>query len=137
MNTARTTLILFATLALGTADARAQIAPRYRLVDLGSLGGQTGAMGINNAHQLDTWQLRKNPGVMSTQMTDADDADAEAHAASVRPMIDIPASSAARMIASPSIISVFPASTDNAVAPARRIASMVATPTTGTSKRMS
>ncbi len=41
------------------------------------------------------------------------------------------------MIASPSIMSVFPASTDSAVAPAARIACIVATPTTGTSNRMS
>ena len=40
-------------------------------------------------------------------------------------------------IASPSNISVLPASTDSAVAPAACIASIVATPTTGTSKRMS
>jgi hypothetical protein len=41
------------------------------------------------------------------------------------------------MIASPSIISVFPASTDSAVAPATRIAWIVAMPTTGTSNRIS
>ena len=51
--------------------------------------------------------------------------------------MQIPASSAALMIASPSIISVLPASTDSAVAPAAFIASIVDTPTTGTSKRMS
>ena len=51
--------------------------------------------------------------------------------------MQMPASSAALTIASPSIISVFPASTDRMVAPAAFIASMVDTPTTGTSKRMS
>ena len=51
--------------------------------------------------------------------------------------MQMPASSAARMIASPSIMSVFPASTDSTVAPAARIACIVATPTTGTSNRMS
>ena len=54
-----------------------------------------------------------------------------------RPTMTMPASSAALMIASPSIISVFPASTDSTVAPAAFIASMVDTPTTGTSNRMS
>ncbi len=42
-----------------------------------------------------------------------------------------------RYTASPSSISVLPASTDNAVAPATRIAWIVANPTTGTSNRMS
>ena len=51
--------------------------------------------------------------------------------------MQMPASSAAWMIASPSIISVLPASTDSTVAPAAFIASIVDTPTTGTSKRMS
>ena len=50
----------------------------------------------------------------------------------------MPASSAAATSAAgPSISSVLPASTDSAVAPAARIAAMVGTPTTGTSKRMS
>ena len=49
----------------------------------------------------------------------------------------MPASLAARTNASPSRISVLPASIDSASAPAACIASIVATPTTGTSKRMS
>ncbi len=49
----------------------------------------------------------------------------------------MPASSAARTMASPSIMSVLPASTDSSVAPAACIASIVETPTTGTSNRMS
>jgi hypothetical protein len=49
----------------------------------------------------------------------------------------MPASSADATIASPSIISVLPASTESALAPATRIALMVRMPTTGTSKRMS
>src|SRR5262245_34601231 len=55
----------------------------------------------------------------------------------VRPTIAIPAALAAWTIASPSIISVLPASTEINVAPTAAIASMVETPTTGTSKRIS
>ena len=79
-------------------------------------------------------QRREDPRVVPPEVADADDGDAKTHA---RPTIAMPASSAALMIASPSIISVLPASTDNAVAPAARIASIVATPMTGTSNRMS
>src|SRR5262249_41140128 len=53
-----------------------------------------------------------------------------------RPTIQIAASSAASTTASPSIINVFPASTESAVAPTAFIASIVETPATGTSKRM-
>ena len=49
----------------------------------------------------------------------------------------IPAASAASKNFWPSITSVLPASIDSAVAPAAFITRIVATPTTGTSKRMS
>src|SRR5205809_1979339 len=55
----------------------------------------------------------------------------------VRPTMQMPASSAVLRIASPSIISVFPASTDSRSAPTAFIASIVETPITGTSNRMS
>ncbi len=51
--------------------------------------------------------------------------------------MQIPPSSAPLTIASPSIISVLPASIDRIVAPAAFIASIVDAPMTGTSKRMS
>ena len=49
--------------------------------------------------------------------------------------MQMPALSAAWTMASPSIISVLPASTDSTVAPTAAIAAMVDTPTTGTSTR--
>ena len=49
----------------------------------------------------------------------------------------MPAASAASKNAAPSTTSVFPASIEIAVAPAAFISAIVATPTTGTSKRMS
>ena len=55
----------------------------------------------------------------------------------VRPTIAMPASLALARIVSRSNISVLPASTDKAEAPATRIAWIVARPITGTSNRMS
>ena len=91
---------------------------------------------VDDGDELDAGKGRENPGVMTPEMADADNGDAKRRHA-VRPTIAMPAASAARTMASPSIISVFPASTDNAVAPAAFIASIVDTPTTGTSNRMS
>ena len=54
-----------------------------------------------------------------------------------RPTMAMPRLVGGRTTWSPSIISVLPASIESAVAPAALIASIVATPTTGTSKRMS
>src|SRR5215471_8103673 len=100
---------------------------------------------VAHADELRAVDRREQPRMMLAQVTDADDANAD-HAADppprdpsvggIRPTIVIPASFAAAMIASPSIISALPASTDSALAPATRIAVIVATPTTGTSKRM-
>src|SRR5215831_3718286 len=59
------------------------------------------------------------------------------HCGSGRPTIAIFASFADARTASPSRISVLPASTESTAAPATRIACTVANPTTGTSKRMS
>ena len=94
-------------------------------------------------HELDAIQTRQNPGMMPAKVTDANDRHAHRHDGSsqslgrARPTMVMPAASAAATIASPSIMRVLPASTDNRVAPAARMASMVDTPTTGTSKRMS
>ncbi len=52
------------------------------------------------------------------------------------PMMQMPAASATSTMRSKSNSSVRPASTHKQVAPAARIVSIVATPTTGTSKRM-
>src|SRR5262249_11683006 len=89
---------------------------------------------IDDCHQPHAGKRRQDPGVMAPEMTDSDHRDAKAH---TRPTMEMPASLAALIIASPSSISVLAASTDKAVAPATRIASIVATPTTGTSNRMS
>ena len=78
---------------------------------------------------------------MPAEMADADDADAQRvrdrASRALRPTTTMPAASAAWTNASPSRTSVLPASIDSASAPAARIAAIVATPTTGTSKRMS
>jgi hypothetical protein len=92
------------------------------------------AIGVDHGHELSPGERGEDPGMVSPEVTDADDRDAKAHG---RPTIAMPASFAALIIASPSSIRVFAASTDKAVAPAARIASIVATPTTGTSNRMS
>src|SRR6185295_5424087 len=81
---------------------------------------------------------RHQAHVMAAEMADADDRDAEwsAHDRAL-PTTTTPASSAACTKRSPSTMSVLPASIDRPSAPAAFIAAMVATPTTGTSNRMS
>ena len=92
------------------------------------------AIGVDHGHELHARERGQDPGMVPPEVTDADDRDAKAHG---RPTIAMPASFAALIIASPSSMRVFAASTDKAVAPAALIASIVATPTTGTSNRMS
>src|SRR5262249_18915121 len=110
---------------------------------------------VDDRHELDARQGRQNARMVLAEVPDANDRDAHCrypdhettktrrrpgsffHRCDPRPTMQMPASSAALMIASPSIISVLPASTDSTVAPAAFIASIVATPTTGTSNRMS
>src|SRR5262249_28158965 len=97
---------------------------------------------VDDSHELDARQRRGDAGVMPAEVPDADDGNLQAGRAGwpgwahrARPTMAIAAASAARTIASPSIISVLPASTDSTVAPARAIASIVEMPITGTSNR--
>ena len=109
---------------------RERLGPVFRRDLLSPLGAC-----IDNADQIDTRHRRQQPRMVLPEMSDADDGDPEV--AAHRPTIAIPASLAAVNTASPSSTSAFPASTDSAVAPADRIAVIVATPITGTSNRMS
>src|ERR1051325_9034699 len=114
-------------------DVRNQIA-RLRKDTAAELGGYfIGARPIRiaDAHQVDAVHRRKQPRVMLAKMADTDDGDANHLAASpplasvagrTRPTTAMSASFAAAMTASPSSISVLPASMDSAVAPATRIA---------------
>ena len=94
-------------------------------------------VGVDHGFEVDRGQARQDSRVMAPEMADPDDGDAKRIHAVLRPTMAMPAASADLMIDSPSIISVLPASTDNSVAPAARMASIVATPMTGTSNRMS
>ena len=88
---------------------------------------------------------RENTGVMPSQVTDADHCrtkrrhlhDDDAPAPTTRPTTATPAALAASNTRPPSSTTVFPASTDSTAAPAAPSASIVATPMTGTSNRMS
>ena len=101
---------------------------------------------VHHTGQHDARHRSQNPRVVTPEVAHADNRrsqDPISHsglpcfASTARPTIAMPAPSAPRMTASPSTSSVRPASIESAVAPASRIASMVATPTTGTSNRMS
>src|SRR5688500_537269 len=83
----------------------------------GDFSGAPGP-GVDDADEVDVLHRGEDPGVMLTEMTDADDRDPH----TTRPTIVIPASSADARSASFSNISAFPASTDSALAPATRIA---------------
>src|SRR5688500_248507 len=95
--------------------------------------GRASRLGVDDADQLDVVHRRQQPRVRRAEMAHADDRNPH----SARPTIVMPASFAEAMSASFSNINAFPASTDSALAPATRIAWIVARPMTGTSKRMS
>ena len=97
------------------------------------------AVEIEHADEVHVRQAGQQPGVMSAELPDANHGDAKRRYAHdrLRATMAIPAASAAATTAARSNTSVLPASIDRADAPAVRIASIVGTPTTGTSNRMS
>src|SRR5688572_5924128 len=108
------------------------------------------AVDVDDAGQRNAGQRGENPRVMLAEMADADHrrphvppslssvfAPSALRRDKLRPTIAMPASLAEAKKASRSKINVLPASIDSTVAPATRIAWMVARPTIGTSKRMS
>ena len=101
-------------------------------------------VGVDHADQIDVRQPGQDPRVMPPKVPDADDRRPAVAPGALdrarpprRPTMAMPAASAASITAWPSTSSALPASTDSAVAPTSRNTSMVRTPMTGTSKRMS
>ena len=112
-----------------------------RAVGVGDLA-RTLEIGVDHSCQIDARHAGEDPGVVPPEVSDANDCDshrvpAGRHPLTSRPTMAMPAALAASITACPSTNSALPASTDSAVAPMSRSTSMVRTPTTGTSKRMS